>query len=414
MRRTVLDAVRLAARRLFRVPALDRTLPPAGETFFRLDGIHAAAQGLASLSPTVLPAIAERQAEEQAALSQSVWGQRERSGGERTAAAAPAAAVLAGKQMEQQSLGTELERDAGRTVVEPPEKPVDQAVNRILLRDGRQTGDVETANRSKAIQAAAVHHTGIPEPAAMEANFAGRTAHAVLFPSDWRSPIVSAEVSPGTAERNGAIRPVKNRNVDHTISRARSLSVPADEKEGLTDTFPAARPEQNAAVSAWNRTAVVPALQANRLDGSLAQTTESMALRRQIAGTTEERTAQRPVIPAESVSLPDRTTSVLAFSTGTPRLVENAAAPSFVPTAQPATIGTGIQLPLPQPAGEDSLSSVPRPAAETQNASAAEPALRSSPAVRRKEPAQPPEEFWDQWARRFAGELYSSPEGVHG
>ena len=34
-RKTVLDAVRIAARRLFRAPALDRTLSSAGEAFFQ-------------------------------------------------------------------------------------------------------------------------------------------------------------------------------------------------------------------------------------------------------------------------------------------------------------------------------------------------------------------------------------------
>ena len=105
-----------------------------------------------------------------------------------------------------------------------------------------------------------------------------------------------------------------------------------------------------------------------------------------------------------------------AFSTGTLSLVENSPALSFPRTAQREAAGSErIGLPLPHPAGEEALSSVPRPVRENASASTtAEQTARSSPAVRRKEAAPTSEEFWDQWARRFAGELHSSPEGVHG
>lgn len=105
-----------------------------------------------------------------------------------------------------------------------------------------------------------------------------------------------------------------------------------------------------------------------------------------------------------------------AFSTGMLSLVENSPALSFPRTAQrEAGDSERIRLPLSQPAGEETLSSVPRPVRENASASTtAEQTARSSPAVRRKEAAPTSEEFWEQWARRFAGELHSSPEGVHG
>ena len=52
-RKTVLDAVRIAARRLFRAPALDRTLSSAGEAFFQLDSALSPVPDRVSLSPAV-------------------------------------------------------------------------------------------------------------------------------------------------------------------------------------------------------------------------------------------------------------------------------------------------------------------------------------------------------------------------
>lgn len=192
------------------------------------------------------------------------------------------------------------------------------------------------------------------------------------------------------------------------------------------------RREQNAAVFARDRNPAVASAQS--VFESISTAGTNNAAIRQMAGAaaaeiaavwktpgsgTAENTAAGQTVrtgKAGIMQAEGRAERSSAFSTGMLSLVENSPAFSSTRTAQQEAAGSErIGLPLPQPSGEETLSSMPHPVRETASVSTSgEQAPRSSPAVRRKEAAPTSEEFWDQWARRFAGELHSSPEGVHG
>ena len=64
--------------------------------------------------------------------------------------------------------------------------------------------------------------------------------------------------------------------------------------------------------------------------------------------------------------------------------------------------------------GEAQLTSLPRPAGKKEKPDGAEKSGENRSAVRRDAQESGTEDFWGLWARRFAGELHSSAEGVHG
>lgn len=412
-RKTVLDAVRLAARRLFRAPALDRTLSSSGEAFFQLDSALSPVPDRVSLSPAVRPFTGEGQAGEKAIsfdaqqratenavrgeMSFSAAGMEERaaflrkasdlseSSGDRTAAEA-VAVVWAEEQTERQRTGTEFWRSAAQTAVENLGDPAVQAVKSILRRDGARVGTAETAKLPETMRSAAIRQTG-----ALLSTIVPRSVENIIFETR------------GTAE-----------------------------EAACTAAALTSRQEQNAAVSAWDQNSAVASTQLDfggistmgADNAAIRQTAETAAAeiaavwKASRAGTAENTAAGQTVRTGKAgiMQAEGRAERSSAFSTGTLSVVENNPALSFPRTAQQEAAGSErIHLPLPQPAGEETLSSVPRPVRENASASTtAEQAARSSPAVRRKEAAPTSEEFWNQWARRFAGELHSSPEGVHG
>ena len=64
--------------------------------------------------------------------------------------------------------------------------------------------------------------------------------------------------------------------------------------------------------------------------------------------------------------------------------------------------------------GEAQLTSLPRPAGKKEKPDGAEKGGENRSAARRDAQESGTEDFWGLWARRFAGELHSSAEGVHG
>ena len=64
--------------------------------------------------------------------------------------------------------------------------------------------------------------------------------------------------------------------------------------------------------------------------------------------------------------------------------------------------------------GEAQLTSLPRPAGKKEKPDGAEKGGENRSAARRDVQESGTEDFWGLWARRFAGELHSSAEGVHG
>ena len=64
--------------------------------------------------------------------------------------------------------------------------------------------------------------------------------------------------------------------------------------------------------------------------------------------------------------------------------------------------------------GEAQLASLPRPAGKKEKTDGAEKGGENRSAARRDAQESGTEDFWGLWARRFAGELHSSAEGVHG
>lgn len=412
-RKTVLDAVRIAARRLFRAPALDRTLSSAGEAFFQLDSALSPVPDRVSLSPAVrlsaekgqlvektISFDAQQRATESAVRGEipfSAAGMEKRAaflrkapgltetGGDRTAAET-FAAVWTKEQTERQRTGTELWRSAAQTAVENLRDPAVQAVKSISRRDGSQAEMAETAKLPETMRSTAVLPIGT-----LLSTIVPRSVENIIFG--------------------------KKQAVEEAMRTAAALTP---------------RREQNAAVFAWDQNSAVASTQS--VFESISTAGTSNAAIRQMAGAaaaemaavwktpgsgTAENTAAGQTVrtgKAGIMQAEGRAERSSAFSTGTLSLVENSPALSFPRTAQrEAGDSERIRLPLSQPAGEETLSSVPRPVRENASASTtAEQTARSSPAVRRKEAAPTSEEFWDQWARRFAGELHSSPEGVHG
>ena len=412
-RKTVLDAVRIAARRLFRAPALDRTLSSAGEAFFQLDSALSPVSDRVSLSPAVRLSAEKGQLvekaiffdaqqratesvvrgeipfsaagmEERAAFLRKVPGLTE-TGGDRTAAET-FAAVWTKEQTERQRTGTELWRSAAQTAVENLRDPAVQAVKSISRRDGSQAEMAETAKLPETMRSAAIRQTG--------------TLLSTIVPRSVENIIFGKKQAVEEAMRTAAA--LTPRREQNAAVFARDRNPAAASAQSVFESISTAG-TNNAAIRQMAGAAAAEIAAVWKTPGS--GTAENTA-----AGQTV-RTGKAGIMQAEG-----RVERSSAFSTGTLSLVENSPALSFPRTAQQEAVGSErIHLPLPQPAGEEALSSVPRPVRENASASTtAEQTARSSPAVRRKEAAPTSEEFWEQWARRFAGELHSSPEGVHG
>lgn len=412
-RKTVLDAVRIAARRLFRAPALDRTLSSAGEAFFQLDSALSPVSDRVSLSPAVrlsaekgqprektISFDAQQRAaesvvrgeipfsaagmEERAAFLRKVPGLTE-TGGDRTAAET-FAAVWTKEQTERQRTGTELWRSAAQTAVENLRDPAVQAVKSISRRDGSQAEMAETAKLPEAIRSAALLPIG--------------TLLSTIVPRSVENIIFGKKQAVEEAMRTAsALTPRREQNAT-VFARDRNPAVAS--AQSVFESISTAG-TNNAAIRQMAGAAAAEIAAVWKTPGS--GTAENTA-----AGQTV-RTGKAGIMQAEG-----RAERSSAFSTGTLSLVENSPAFSSTRTAQQEAAGSErIGLPLPQPSGEETLSSMPHPVRETASVSTSgEQAPRSSPAVRRKEAAPTSEEFWNQWARRFAGELHSSPEGVHG
>ena len=412
-RKTVLDAVRIAARRLFRAPALDRTLSSAGEAFFQLDSALSPVSDRVSLSPAVRLSAEKGQLvekaiffdaqqratesvvrgeipfsaagmEERAAFLRKVPGLTE-TGGDRTAAET-FAAVWTKEQTERQRTGTELWRSAAQTAVENLRDPAVQAVKSISRRDGSQAEMAETAKLPETMRSTAVLPIG--------------TLLSTIVPRSVENIIFGKKQAVEEAMRTAAA--LTPRREQNAAVFARDRNPAAASAQSVFESISTAG-TNNAAIRQMAGAAAAEIAAVWKTPGS--GTAENTA-----AGQTV-RTGKAGIMQAEG-----RVERSSAFSTGTLSLVENSPALSFPRTAQQEAVGSErIHLPLPQPAGEEALSSVPRPVRENASASTtAEQTARSSPAVRRKEAAPTSEEFWEQWARRFAGELHSSPEGVHG
>lgn len=412
-RKTVLDAVRIAARRLFRAPALDRTLSSAGEAFFQLDSALSPVSDRVSLSPAVRLSAekgqlvekaiffdAQQRAAESAVRGEipfSAAGMEERAaflrktpgltetGGDRTAAET-FAAVWTKEQTERQRTGTELWRSAAQTAVENLRAPAVQAVKSILRRDGSQAEMAETAKLPEAIRSAAVLPIG--------------TLLSTIVPRSVENIIFGKKQAVEEAMRTAAALTPRREQNAAVFARDRNPAVAS--AQSVFESISTAG-TNNAAIRQMAGAAAAEIAAVWKTPGS--GTAENTA-----AGQTV-RTGKAGIMQAEGCA--ERSS---AFSTGTLSLVENSPAFSSTRTAQQEAAGSErIGLPLPQPSGEETLSSMPHPVRETASVSTSgEQAPRSSPAVRRKEAAPTSEEFWDQWARRFAGELHSSPEGVHG
>lgn len=412
-RKTVLDAVRIAARRLFRAPALDRTLSSAGEAFFQLDSALSPVPDRVSLSPAVRLSAGKGQAGEEAIFFDaqqratesavrgemcfSAAGMDERAaflrkapgltetGGDRTTAEA-VAAVWAEEETEKHRTGTGIWRSAAQTAVENLGDPAVQAVKSILRRDGSRAEMAETAKLPETMRSTAIRQTGT-----LLSTIVPRSVENIIFGKK--------QAVEETMRTAAALTPRREQNAA-VFARDRNSAVSS--AQSVFDNIPTAG-TNNAAIRQTAGAAAVKIAAVWKASGS--GTAENTA-----AGQTV-RTGKAGIVQAEG-----RAERSSAFSTGLFSLVENSPAFSFPRTAQQEAAGSErIGLPLPQPAGEETLSSVPRPVRETASVSTAgEQTARSSPAVRRKEAAPTSEEFWNQWARRFAGELHSSPEGVHG
>lgn len=412
-RKTVLDAVRIAARRLFRAPALDRTLSSAGEAFFQLDSALSPVSDRVSLSPAVRLSAEKGQPvekaiffdaqqratesvvrgeipfsaagmEERAAFLRKVPGLTE-TGGDRTAAET-FAAVWTKEQTERQRTGTGIWRSAAQTAVENLRAPAVQAVKSILRRDGSQAEMAETAKLPETMRSTAVLPIG--------------TLLSTIVPRSVENIIFGKKQAVEEAMRTAAALTPQRKQNAAVFARDRNPAVAS--AQSVFESISTAG-TNNAAIPQMAGAAAAEIAAVWKTSGS--GTAENTA-----AGQTI-RTGKAEIMQAEG-----RAERSSAFSTGMLSLVENSPAFSSTRTAQQEAAGSErIRLPLSQPAGEETLSSVPRPVRENASASTtAEQTARSSPAVRRKEAAPTSEEFWDQWARRFAGELHSSPEGVHG
>lgn len=412
-RKTVLDAVRIAARRLFRAPALDRTLSSAGEAFFQLDSALSPVPDRISLSPAVRLSAGKGQAGEKAisfdaqqrAAESAVRGEMpfsaagmdesaaflrkasnlSESGGNRTAAEA-VAAVWTKEQTERQRTGMELWRSAAQTTVENLRDPAVQAVKSISRRDGSRAEMAETGKLPETMRSTAVRQTGT-----LLSTIVPRSVENIIF---WKKQAVEE-----TMRTAAALTPRREQNAT-VFARDRNPAVAS--AQSVFENIPTAGTSnatirQTAGTAAEEIAAVWKALGSGTAENTAAGQTV--------------RTGKAGIMQAEG-----RAERSSAFSTGMLSLVENSPVFSSTRTAQQEAAGSErIGLPLPQPAGEETLSSVPRPVRETASVSTSgEQTARSSPAVRRKEAAPTSEEFWNQWARRFAGELHSSPEGVHG
>lgn len=390
-RKTVLNAVRLAARRLFRAPALERAAPSSGEAFFQLDSVLPPAQERTSLFPAVRTS---------AAL---LPGARQRT--TESAARGETPFVTAGTE-EHMAAKTVVGRD--EVQVTPFSTKIPRAVENGNTRDtnaeiGRTFPSLIMGQENitaapvwkrspvlSVLQAdpSVLSLAGIMDHVAIRQTAASATAERTQA---WHQP-VRAEPVENTATRQTA--------ASEAVQRAAAWHQPAwAEDAAARQTAASATAERTAS---WRQ----PAWAEPAEDATARQTTA--------IATAEHSAAWRQPTRARVTQMVEHTKPSSALSTDTLRFVENSPALATAVSDREETSGSRFSAAL-QSAGEESLSFLPRPVRENASTSStSEQTARASPTVRRKETAPSPEEFWNQWARRFAGELHSSPEGVHG
>ena len=390
-RKTVLNAVRLAARRLFRAPALERAAPSSGEAFFQLDSVLPPAQERTSLFPAVRTS---------AAL---LPGARQRT--TESAARGGTPFVTAGTE-EHMAAKTVVGRD--EVQVTPFSTKIPRAVENGNTRDtnaeiGRTFPSLIMGQENitaapvwkrspvlSVLQAdpSVLSLAGIMDHVAIRQTAASATAERTQA---WHQP-VRAEPVENTATRQTA--------ASEAVQRAAAWHQPAwAEDAAARQTAASATAERTAS---WRQ----PAWAEPAEDATARQTTA--------IATAEHSAAWRQPTRARVTQMVEHTKPSSALSTDTLRFVENSPALATAVSDREETSGSRFSAAL-QSAGEESLSFLPRPVRENASTSStSEQTARASPTVRRKETAPSPEEFWNQWARRFAGELHSSPEGVHG
>ena len=393
-RKTVLNAVRLAARRLFRAPALERAAPSSGEAFFQLDSVLPPAQERTSLFPAVRTS---------AAL---LPGARQRT--TESAARGGTPFVTAGTE-EHMAAKTVVGRD--EVQVTPFSTKIPRAVENGNTRDtnaeiGRTFPSLIMGQEN--ITAAPVWKRS-PVLSVLQADPSVLSLAGIMDHVAIRQTAASA-----AAERTQAWhQPVRAEPVENTATRQTAASeavqrAAAWRQPARAETAENAAARQTAGSLTAERTAAwrQPAWAEPAEDATARQTTA--------IATAEHSAAWRQPTRARVTQMVEHTKPSSALSTDTLRFVENSPALATAVSDREETSGSRFSAAL-QSAGEESLSFLPRPVRENASTSStSEQTARASPTVRRKETAPSPEEFWNQWARRFAGELHSSPEGVHG
>ena len=393
-RKTVLNAVRLAARRLFRAPALERTAPSSGEAFFQLDSVLPPAQERTSLFPAVRTS---------AAL---LPGARQRT--TESAARGGTPFVTAGTE-EHMAAKTVVGRD--EVQVTPFSTKIPRAVENGNTRDtnaeiGRTFPSLIMGQEN--ITAAPVWKRS-PVLSVLQADPSVLSLAGIMDHVAIRQTAASAAAERTQAWHQPArAEPSEYAAVQQTSGSATAERTAPWRQPAQTEPAEDAAARQTTASATAERTALwrQPAWAEPAEDATARQTTA--------IATAEHSAAWRQPTRARVTQMVEHTEPSSALSNGTLRFVENSPALATAVSDREETSGSRFSAAL-QSAGEESLSFLPHPVRENASTSStSEQTARASPTVRRKETAPSPEEFWNQWARRFAGELHSSPEGVHG
>lgn len=390
-RKTVLNAVRLAARRLFRAPALERAAPSSGEAFFQLDSVLPPAQERTSLFPAVRTSAALLPGARQRTTESAARGGTPfvTAGTEEHMAAKT---VVGRDEVQVTPFSTKIPRAVENGNTRDTNAEIGRTFPSLIMGQENITAapvwkrspvlSVLQADPSVLSLAGIMDHVAIRQTAASAA--AERT-------QAWHQP-VRAEPVENMATRQTA--------ASEAVQRAAAWHQPAwAEDAAARQTAASATAERTAS---WRQ----PAWAEPAEDATARQTTA--------IATAEHSAAWRQPTRARVTQMVEHTKPSSALSTDTLRFVENSPALATAVSDREETSGSRFSAAL-QSAGEESLSFLPRPVRENASTSStSEQTARASPTVRRKETAPSPEEFWNQWARRFAGELHSSPEGVHG
>ena len=422
-RKTVLNAVRLAARRLFRAPALERAAPSSGEAFFQLDSVLPPAQERTSLFPAVRTSAALLPGARQRTTESAARGGTPfvTAGTEEHMAAKT---VVGRDEVQVTPFSTKIPRAVENGNTRDTNAEIGRTFPSLIMGQENITAapvwkrspvlSVLQADPSVLSLAGIMDHVAIRQTAASAA--AERT-------QAWHQP-VRAEPVENTATRQTAAseavqraaawrQPARAETAENAAARQTAGSVTA----GRTAAWhqPAwAQPAEDAAARQTTASATAERTASWRQPAWAEPAEDATARQTTAIATAEHSAAWRQPTRARVTQMVEHTEPSSALSTGTLRFVENSPALATAVSDREETSGSRFSAAL-QSAGEESLSFLPHPVRENASTSStSEQTARASPTVRRKETAPSPEEFWNQWARRFAGELHSSPEGVHG